>query len=134
MGRLGALLEASWAVFERREAEKARRPKSFQNFRKTDDFGLLGLSSEASWKPLGALLGPLGCLLGPFGGFLGPSWGILGAFLGPSWRLPETCLSFRGPVFSRLGPVSGLLGALLWPPGFLSRCPASPRANAKRFL
>ena len=34
--RLGALLGASWAILERREAEKARRPKSLKNEREIE--------------------------------------------------------------------------------------------------
>ena len=100
LGRLGALLGASWAVLEHRKAEKATRPKSVQNFRKIDDFGLSGPSCEASWRPLGAswrplgpswghlrrlgaLFGRLGGLLARLDGLLGPSWPVLEA----SWGL-----------------------------------------------
>ena len=66
MSRLAAVLEASWAGLERRKAEEARRPKSFQNLRKTDDFGLLGLS----WAPLGPSWSDLGTVLGRLGPFV----------------------------------------------------------------
>ena len=90
---LEAVLGASWVVLERRKAEKARMPKSFQNLYKIDDLGLSGRSRGASWGPLGASWRPLG-----------PSWGHLG-------RL--------GAIFGRLGrlvgssaKVSGSFGAL----------------------
>ena len=42
---------------------------------------------EASWEPLGALLGPPGSFLGaswrPLGGLLGASWKVLAASFGP---------------------------------------------------
>merc|ERR1712151_629968 len=98
LGHLGAVLEASWAVLERRKAEKAGRPKSFKNKWKINDFGLLGRSQEASWRPLGASwrplgpswahLGRLGALFGRLGGLLGRLGGLLGPsrpVLGPSW-------------------------------------------------
>ena len=37
-------MEASWVVLERREAEKARMPKSFKNQWKINEFCLLGTS------------------------------------------------------------------------------------------
>ena len=49
MGRLGAVVGASWAVLERRDEEKARTLKSFKNQMEINDFGLLG--------PLGRVLG-----------------------------------------------------------------------------
>ena len=74
---------------ERRRAEKARMPKSFKNKWKSNDFGFLGRSQEASWTPLGASWRPVG-----------PSWGHLG-------RL--------GALFGRLGGLLGRLGGLLEP-------------------
>ena len=110
LGRLGAVLGASWAVLERRRVEKARRPKSFQNLRKVNDFGLSGPSWKASWRPLGASWRPLGPswarlgrlgalsgrlegLLGRLGGLLGPSWPVLG----PSWARKSHARSRAGP-------------------------------------
>ena len=73
-------MEASWAVLERRKAEKARSPKSFRNLRKIDDFRLLGLSWAAPWRPPGASWRPLG-----------PSWAHLRR-LGPIFRRLVTFL------------------------------------------
>ena len=94
LGRLGAILGsswavlgpswgpcwgylgASWAVLERREAKKARALKSSKNNRKNNDFGLLGRSWEASWRPLEAFRttpGPASSDLRASGGPLGPS-------------------------------------------------------------
>ena len=92
LGRLGALLgaswavlgrelEASWVVLERREAEKARIPKSFKNLRKSNDFCFLGTSWQGSWRPLGASWRPFG----PSGGHLGPSWRHPGLSWWPGW-------------------------------------------------
>ena len=53
LGCLGAILEASWVVLERREAEKARMPKSFKNQWKINEFCLLGTSWQGSWRPFG---------------------------------------------------------------------------------
>ena len=95
LGRLGAVLGASWAVFERRKPEKARKPKTSKKTMNINDFGFLGPSWEASWKPLGASwrhLGPsgghlerlraifrrLGALLDRLGSFLGASWLVFG--------------------------------------------------------
>ena len=61
------LLGASWAVFERRKPEKARRPNTLKKNMKINDLGLLG----PSWAVLGPSWGPLG-----------PSWGRLGGLLG----------------------------------------------------
>ena len=43
-GCLGAILEASWVVLERREAETARMPKSFKNQWEINVLCLLGTS------------------------------------------------------------------------------------------
>ena len=37
-GRLGAVLEASWAVLERGEAEKGKTQKTLKNLKKINDF------------------------------------------------------------------------------------------------
>ena len=86
LGRLGAVLEASWAVLERRKAEKARTPKTWKKQLKINDFRFLGPSWEASWRPLGPSWRPLG-----------PSWGHLR-------RL--------GAIFGRLGALLVRVGAL----------------------
>ena len=71
MGRLGAVMGASWASLERRKLGKARTPKTLKN--KTiniNDFGIFGPSSVTSWRPLGAswkLLGLFGRSLGRLG-------------------------------------------------------------------
>ena len=87
LGLLGAVLEASWAVLERRKTEKARKPKSFKNLRKIDDFwhlgALLGGVLEASWGVLAASWTILGVLGRSFGDSR-PSWTILRTILGPS--------------------------------------------------
>ena len=89
LGRLGAILEASWAVLavlKRRTAEKTRKPKSFQNHCKIDDFGLSGPSCEASWRHPGASWRPLGPSwghLGRLGAFFRRLGGLLGRFSGP---------------------------------------------------
>ena len=62
---LGAVLEASGAVLERRTAGKTRMRKSFQNLRQMNDSGLLGLSLECSWKRLEPCWRPVGGYLGP---------------------------------------------------------------------
>eukprot|EP00959_Pyramimonas_sp_CCMP1952_P036123 755667-Pyramimonas_sp.AAC.1 len=66
-------------------------PTSFNNLRKTNDFGLFGPSWQTSWRHLGPSWGPIGRFLGR----LGPLWAILagleasrdplGGHLGPSW-------------------------------------------------
>ena len=91
LGRLGAVIGASWSVLERRKLEKSRTPKTLKITMKINDLGILEASWEASWSALGASwrplgpswghLGRLGALLGRLGGLLGP----LGRFLGPSW-------------------------------------------------
>ena len=79
-GLLGAVLGASLAVVERREAETAETLKSFKNLRKNYDFRLSGPSWDASRSSLGASWGPLGpslgCL-GPILGHLGDIWAVL---------------------------------------------------------
>ena len=90
LGGLGAVLEASWAVLERREAETARRQTSFKHLRKMSDFGLVGLSWAASWRPLGVSWRPLG-----------PSWAHLGR-LGPIFRRLE---AFLDHLVDHLGAV-----------------------------
>ena len=105
MGRLGAVLGASWAVLERfwgplgrswsvRSPKRRESKKPSKTIEKTMNF--------ASWGPLGT---PLGGLLARFGGHLsclgtivgvlerslgvsGPSWTILGA----SWARLEAVL------------------------------------------
>ena len=131
---------ASWAVLEHRKAEKATKPKSVQNHRKIDDFGLSGLSCEASWRPLGAswrplgpswghlrrlgaLFGRVGGLLGPPGALLGrkarvfglwsPSWAPLGSVLGLSWTVLGVSSAVSGPSWGPLGSLLARLGALL---------------------
>ena len=94
VGCLGAILGASWVVLERPEAEKARTQKTSKKPMKINDFGLLGPSSEASWKALGASWRPLRLSWGS----LGPSWGDLR-------RL--------GALFERRGGLLGNLGGLL---------------------
>ena len=49
-----------WAVLERRNSEKARRPKTSKKLMKINDVGLLGLSWEASWDAFGASWSSLG--------------------------------------------------------------------------
>ena len=93
VGRLGAVLGASWAVLERPEAEKARTQKTSKQHMTINDFGLLGPSSEAFWRPLGAAWRPLG-----------PSWE-------PSWASSGDLSATRG----RLGPSWEPLGTL-WAP------------------
>ena len=113
-GRLGAVLGASWAVLERRKAERARSPKTSKKPMKINDFGFLGPSWEASWMPLGPSWRPLG----PSGGHLerfGAIWSRLKALLdclralldrlralfGRSWALDP----FRGGGSAgRVGP------------------------------
>ena len=126
-------MRASWAVLERREAETARRHKSVKNLRKMNDFGLVGLSWAASWRPLGVSWRPLG-----------PSWAHLGR-LGPIFRRLEAFLDHladhlgavraarkrvcrNGAVFRRLPPA--------FPP-WLGRGPGGspprpPQGNTKR--
>eukprot|EP00959_Pyramimonas_sp_CCMP1952_P352998 7395324-Pyramimonas_sp.AAC.1 len=71
-----------------RNAEKKRKPKSFNDLRTINDLGLFGPSCRPlgpSWKHLGGLLGRLGLL-----DSLGPSWR-------PSWTI-------SGEVGGHLGP------------------------------
>ena len=102
---LGAILGAFWAVLERREAEKAKTPKSFKHL-KSMNF--------ASWGPLGR---PLGGLLGRLGGLLGRLGAILGVLdrslgvLGPS----------GGTVASPRVPLEALLARL--------RAPVAPKKS-----
>ena len=77
-GRLGAVLGASWAVLERRKAEKATWPKTVKNNSKINVFCLLGPSWEASSKPLEASWRPLEGLLGRLGALLDRLEAILG--------------------------------------------------------
>ena len=114
LGRLGAILGASWAVLERREAEKARIPRSFKNHRIITDCWLLGPSWQGSWGPLGA------------------SWGLLD----PSGRhLGRLEIGFRRfwTVMRPLGTLVSCFGARLGPWGALPEapvppCPVGPRA------
>ena len=54
LGRLGAVLGGSWAVLERRKAEKAKMPKTSKKPMEINDFGFVGPSLEGSWRSLGA--------------------------------------------------------------------------------
>eukprot|EP00959_Pyramimonas_sp_CCMP1952_P379096 7940906-Pyramimonas_sp.AAC.1 len=77
------MLGTSRAVLERREAEQARPPKSFQTNGKSMMF--------ASWRLLGSALGGLGASWIP----LAPCGGYFGVFdrsfndSGPSWTVLE---------------------------------------------
>ena len=82
-------------------------PKSFQNLRTINDFGLFGPSWRTSWRPLG----PSWRLLGRTWRYLGPSWAVLEAVLDhlgrtwrPSWTILEAILGQRGHLGSHLGP------------------------------
>ena len=120
VGRLGAVLGASWAVLERPEAEKARTQKTSKKPMEIHDFGLLGPSSEASWKALGASWRPLGLSWGHVGrlraifGRLGALLDRLGGFLGTSWPVLGPCN--RTPA-SLTRPCRDLAGTL---PGYFS--------------
>eukprot|EP00959_Pyramimonas_sp_CCMP1952_P002832 58554-Pyramimonas_sp.AAC.1 len=52
LGHLGAVLGASWPVLERREADKARTPKSFKKLTEIDDFCSLVPFLKSSGRPL----------------------------------------------------------------------------------
>ena len=65
LGRLGAVLELSWAVWG-----SWKQNARFLNF--------FGARLGPSWGPLGPFWAPLGPSWGP----LGPSWGHLGGLLG----------------------------------------------------
>ena len=107
VGRLGAVLGASWAVLERPEAEKARTQKTSKKPMEINDFGLLGPSSEASWKALGASWRPLGLSWGPLGPSWGPHrpfWGLLGGLLdclGAVWGVSWALFERRNPEKAR---------------------------------
>ena len=133
MSRLGAILGASWVVLERREAETARMPKSFNHLRKINDFCLLGTSWQGSWRPLGAsgshlgrfgaILWRIGALLDHIEGLLGASWLFLGLSGGPRGRRPggkpslgRTARDLAGVLFVR------------GPPG------AAPRARSRNIV
>ena len=132
MGRLGDILEASWAVLGGRKPKQATTSKSVKNQRKINFRCLLGLSWRASWRSLGPSRGPLGPSwgrLGPSWGPLGPSWGGLRGLLGrlgaSGSRKGEKAkniekhngksliLASRGPLRRPLGGLLGRLGGLL---------------------
>ena len=99
LGHLEAVLGASWPVLERREADKARMPKSIKNLREMHDFCPLGPSWECPWRHLGAFWKPLEPSGGFFGdldryfGDSGPSRTVLGA----SWGTLAASWGFSGP-------------------------------------
>ena len=98
MGRLGALLEVSWAILKRRRADRTGKPKSFQNLRKMNNFGLSGPSWRTSWRPLG------------------PSWAVVEAFWAvfeTSWANLEVSWTLLGRLGGRLGPSWAVLKAIL---------------------
>ena len=79
-GCVGAILAAFWAVVERRQAEKAGTPKTFENYRKINVF----CSLVPSWGPPGESLVGLRERLGSFLGRLGAVLGVLERPLGVS--------------------------------------------------
>ena len=98
LGRFGAILEASWAVLERRDDEKARKPNTFKNPQEINDFDLLGPSWECSWSSLGTSWRPVG----PSGSHLGRLGAIVQRF--------EALLDCLGGLLGPLGPSLGNLG------------------------
>ena len=130
-GCVGAILAAFWAVVERRQAEKAGTPKTFENYRKINVF----CSLVPSWGPpgeslvglrgrLGGFLGRLGAVLGvlerplgvsgPSQSVFGVSWRFLVAFckpLGRSWVPFGQSWGALVPSWSPLGILFGCLGA-----------------------
>ena len=100
LGSLGAIVGASWAVLKRREAEKTRTPKPFNNLRRSMIFASPGPFWECSWSFLGASRRRLG----PSGGNLGRPevifWrfeallGCLSGLLRPSWPVTSPCRKF----------------------------------------
>ena len=121
-----AVLEASWAVLERRISENATMPKHCKTYRKSVMFApraslgkplrsLLGRLGGLLGASLG-LLGPLGGLLGPLGAeishfrFVVPVYGLVGAVLGPSWAVLGSSWAVLGPSWAVCGPSWGDLG------------------------
>ena len=82
LGRLGPVFGASWAVSERRKAEKARRPKSSNIAKKINEFGLSGLSRGSSGSLLACVGGRYWVSGAPLMGLLGASWALLGVSRG----------------------------------------------------
>ena len=113
VGRLGALLRASWAVSE----PSCGKPAWALFVPARAPLGAFGGASSgllrASWGPLGGLLGPPGGLLGRRARFFGSSslsWAPLGGLLG-------AIVSPLGRLLGRLEALLGRLGALLGPSG-----------------
>ena len=115
-----SVLGASWTVLERRNAEKARRPKTSKKTNDNQRFWLLG-------APLGGLLGRLRGLRELSWGVFGPSWQFLRlsmrvlersqGVLGPSWGLFRAIFSFLWRLRGRLEALLGHHGALSGPRG-----------------
>ena len=98
LSRLVAICGAYWAVWERREAEKAETRQSTTHPRDIHDVCFLGPYWECSWRPLGACWRPPGPSVGNLGRLgtifrrlvalsdrLGGLSGTSGPVLGPSW-------------------------------------------------
>ena len=101
LGRLGVVLGASWAVLERRKGEKARKPNTFKNLRKS--------MILASWGSLGKGRGSVGGVWAASWAVVGPSWaawddqsGTRDPF-GPSGRSLEAVLSTSWAVLGASG-------------------------------
>ena len=108
LGDLGAILGVSWTVLGRRKVDKAQKPKTVDNLKKINVFGLFGPSRRTSWRPLGPSWRPLGGVwghleasLGRLGGFLGE----LGGHLGPSWANLEAILAVLEVILGHLGAI-----------------------------
>ena len=100
LGRLGAVLEASWPVLERREAKKARRQKHIENH---NGKSMILASRGPLGRPLGGFSERLGGLLARLGAILGVlerSFGVSG----PSWAVLEASWGLLGPSLGPLGP------------------------------
>ena len=78
VGRVAAVLGASWAGLNAVKAERSHMPQIYVFLREWGSFCILALSGEAAWRrrrPYWRLLWPS---LGPFGSHLGQFWGRLG--------------------------------------------------------
>ena len=109
MGRLGAILGASWAVLDAARTKQANMPEMYVFRKEWGDFCFVGVLLGASWGVLGAS-GPSCSHLRPSVSALGPSWGPFWSSLRPSWRYlrlsgrSETlCASLQGAGGGELG-------------------------------
>ena len=127
LGRLVAVLRASWAVLERLKLKEARTLKSLHNHRTNNIFAApRGPLGKALGSLLGLLagvsghLGRLGPLVRRFWALLGRSWRPLGALLGQTWA----CL---GPPQSHATTLQGAPGGTPGAPGGARAAPENVR-------